>query len=217
MPNVFRPLFELRALWFVLFYIVLALVFIYKDQYPLKKLFLVGFFSLLCIVSLVGTHFFPFMVWDKFPNTYPQTETDYELRVVTDDDQELAYDFRATLGVDGVYEPYLTPKMVNEYSYCRNMQIMEYLLQRARVYRDRVRERSILTFTRFPPHGLVYIWTKKELDEYGEFTGLRLYKREIRSSSDGTEVRSISEETVIGYNDSTQYDCPPETMNRMSN
>lgn len=167
------------------------------------------FFSLLFIISLVGTHFFPFMVWDKFPNTYPETETDYELRVITDDDQELPYDFRATLGVDGVYEPYLTPKMGEEYSYCKNIQILEYLLQRARIYRDQVENKSVQSFVRFPPHGLVNMWTKKELDEHGRFTSIRLYKREIRSSSDGTEIRSITKELVIEYPASIENDCPP--------
>lgn len=206
--NLFTPIFELRALWFGLFFAALALVYVYKDRYPLKKPFLVVFFSLLAATSLLGTQFLPFMAWDKFPSTYPETETEYELRVVTDDDQELLYDIQSTLRSDGVYEPYLTTSMAEEYSYCKNILIMEYLLQRARVYRENVEQRSILTFARFPPHGLVDLWTKKELREHGEFTGIRLYERDIQSSDDGTEITSISERMMVEYSESTEYDCP---------
>lgn len=216
MSNPFRFLFELRALWFILFYISLALVFAYKDRYPLRKLFLVAFFSFLVIISLVGTQFLPFMAWHKFPTTYPQTETSYELRVVTDDDRELPYDIRATLGVEGVYDPYLTTDMAEEYSYCKNIQIMQYLLQRAHAYRSEVEQRSILTFARFPPHALDDMWTKKELKDYGEFTGVRLYEREVRSSADGTEIQSMSEEMIIEYVESAEYECSPDTISGVS-
>lgn len=207
MSNLFSPLFDLRALWFVLFFVALAVVYLLKDRHELEKPFVGGFFCLLILTSVLGTHFFPFMVWDKFPTTYPETETDYELRVVTEDNDELTYDLLATLGADGVYDPYLTPEMAEEYPHCKNIQILAYLLNRARVYRGDVERRSILTFARFPPHGLVNLWDKKQLRQYDEFVGVRLYAREIQSSPDGTEASIVSEELAIEYLESEEYGC----------
>ena len=211
MSNPFKPVFDLRAAWFVLFYAVLAVVFLLKSRYKIKKPFVASFFLLLCLTTVVGTQFLPFIAWNKFPNTYPQTETDYELRVVTEDGEELVYDTRATLGGTEVMDPYLTRDMAEEYSNCESIEAMEYLLRRARAYRNSVEHRSILAFTRFPPHGLDDWWTKKEIKQYAKFTGIRLYARKIVSSEDGTAIKSVSERMVTEYRESSEYECPEVT------
>ena len=208
MANPFKLLFELRALWFVLFYGVLAAVFLLKERYSLRKPFLAGFFALLCLTVLVGTPFLPFMAWDKFSNTYPTVETEYELRVFTEDGRDLVYDIRATLGTDGVNEEYLTTDMAEEYSYCTNIETLEYLLERARIYRAQVENRSIRTFARFPPHGLTNIWSKREVRGYSRFVGIRLYEVEYVSSADGTSIRSTREALLVEYDESKTYECP---------
>lgn len=207
MTNPFKLVFDLRALWFVLFYGALAVVFLLKDRLPLRKPFVIGFFGILCVTVLVGTHFLPFMAWDKFPNTYPETETEYELRVVTEDGREVVYDIRATLGSDGVNEEFLTTAMAEEYTHCQNVETMAYLLDRARAYRVRVESRTVWTFARFPPHGLTDIWTKKEIGEYSRFEGIRLYEREVTSSEDGTSISSTVERPILEYHESNDYGC----------
>lgn len=208
MTNPSKFLFEIRALLFVLFYVVLAVVFALKSRYPLKKPFLAGFFVILCVTVVAGTHFLPFMAWDKFPNTYPETETEYELRVLTEDGQELVYDIRATLGSDGVNDEYLTTAMAEEYSYCTNIETMAYLLDRARIYRWQVENSSVLTFVRFPPHGLTDMWTKKGLQDYSRFVGIRMYAREVTSTKDGASIRSTREELLLEFTESKNYECP---------
>lgn len=208
MSSPLAPLFDLRAVWFVLFYVVLAVVFVLKDRYPLRRPFLVGFFCLLCLATLAGTPFLPFVGWDKFPTTYPETETEYELRVVTETGRELTYDIRATLGADGVNEQYLMTQMVEERSRCENVATLDYLLERARGYKTRVERRSIPVFARFPPHGLTDIWSKKEMRETSEFTEIRLYEREVRSSDDGTRVESTSEKLLLEYSERDKRGCP---------
>lgn len=214
MSNPFKLLFELRAVWFGVFYGVLAVVFLLKDRYPLRKPFVIGFFAVLCVTVVAGTHFLPFMAWDKFPNTYPETETEYELRVVTADGHEVVYDIRATLGSDGVNEQYLTTAMAEEYSDCQNQVVMSYLLDRAREYRVRVESGTVWSFARFPPHGLTDIWTKKELQPYSRFVGVRLYERTITSSEDGSAIRSVDEALLLEYHEADEAACFPTRVAR---
>lgn len=186
-------------LFFVCFFLATLIAMRYNRNGYVRKTYISGFFVLLLVMNLTGPQVLPLTQWHKFSDPYPQTYVDYELRVVDAGGDELDYDYRATLTVDGVTLRLLEEEMLTEYMEAKNERVACYLLRRARVYRTRLSTRSPLHLLRFPPHGLGSTWSESEISEYGRFTGVRLYRINITTSADGTEITSYSEHVMQSY------------------
>jgi hypothetical protein len=186
-------------LFFVCFFLAALVAIRYNRNGYVRKTYISGFFVLLLVMNLTGPQVLPLTQWHKFSDPYPQTYVDYELRVVDAGGNELDYDYRATLAADGVTLRLLEEEMLAEHTDAKNERVACYLLRRARVYRTRLSTRSPFHLIRFPPHGLGSTWFEGEISEYERFTGIRLYRINITTSADGTEITSYSEHAMQSY------------------
>jgi hypothetical protein len=189
----------LAPLFFVCFLLCTLVAILFGRKRYVRTSYIAVFFSLLVVVNLVGAPALPLIDWHKFSDPPPQTYVEYEFHVVDADGNELDYDHRATLFVDGVTMSPLHKRMLNAYSPGKNEGIACYLLNRAREYRTTVQTRSLLHFLRFPPHGLENTWSAEGLSRYSEFVGIRLYRLEMNTSTDGSEIGSSSGKTVFEF------------------
>lgn len=171
----------------------------FSDRPTVRPAFLAGFFSLLLVVNLVGVPALPFMHWHKFSPVQPTETTTYDYRVVTADGAEIRFEERALTNVDGAYMPLVTGEMRTADD-DRRAELSAYMLDRARIHRERVESRSPLHSLRFPPHS-VGEWTATELDGHGEFVGLRTYERTVVVSDDGRSLVSDTRTLVFEYVD----------------
>ncbi|MFC6865474.1 hypothetical protein ACFQGE_18665 [Halomicroarcula sp. GCM10025817] len=198
------------------FFAVAGLALLFNRHPEVRRTFAVGFVVvfLLCQVSLVPLTVPPLTTYHKFSNTWDQERVEYEFRVVDENGQELRFDAKSTLEFEGIRMSRLHHQMLTEYSEEENRVVARFLLQSAREYRGELEAgggRNSLVWsdggvklrhaTNFPAHGHVTTWTPAELSQYGEFVGLRLYRVEIESSADGSEVVSQSEAVVFEYYD----------------
>lgn len=133
------------------------------------------------------------MHWHKFSEPRPETQTHYHVRLVDAEGDELSYPVEATLSVDSVSFSALTTKMRTEFSVERNRRIARYLLERARDHRRAMRNRSPLRYLRFPPHGVLESWDKGTIRSHSRLVGVRLYRIDLSTSVDGTEITSRTE------------------------
>jgi len=206
---------------FVGFFIVTGVALALQGSQRVRRTYLAGFMVALLLfqTSIIPLAVPPFVTWHKFSGPWDQERVVYEVRVVDDNGRELKYDDKATLAFDGVRMTALHNEMTEEYSDEKNRVIAEYLLQRAATYRSGIErgdpQRGLVwtatginptQLLRFPAHGHTVAWTAEQLDGYGEFVGIRLYRVTFVTSPDGTEVTSYEEQVVFEYHEETASD-----------
>lgn len=209
-----RPYAEfILPLAFFGFFLAAGLAIYYRRNRRVVTSFLAGFLVVMLLFQTVmPVVVTPFMNWHKFSNPREPTEVRHEIRVVDADGNELRYDNEATLAFNGVRMSALHRQMREEYSEERNREVARFLLERAREYRTQVERgtpRRGATWTeegvrpsraiRFPAHGHTSTWTADQLSEYSEFVGIRLYRMEVVTSEDGTEVVSYTERRLFEH------------------
>lgn len=193
--------------FFVGFFVATGIALLLHRNRYVRTTYVAGFFALLLLVNLVvPAHVLPLLHWHKFSEPYSQDLVWQEVRLVDEHGREVVYDDKGTLGVDGVKMEDLQREMRTEYSDEQNCAVVDWLLERASVYRERVVDRPPHRWLRFPPHGLNNQWTSADLEGYGEFVGLRIYEQQVTTSSDGTEVTAYAEHRVF---DTTAEGLPP--------
>ena len=171
-----------------------------RNRPRVRRSYVTGFLSVLIAVNLMLSVVpAPMFHWHKFSEQRPAEQTHYEIRVVDADGRELYYDSAATLGSESVRMNDLERKMRTEFSDRKNREVALWLLERARKHRDRIEDPSVLRFLRFPPHGVSDRWTTGTVDDYSSFVGIRLYRVDVATSEDGTEIAAVSEELVAEY------------------
>ncbi|MFC7028202.1 hypothetical protein ACFQJ5_12465 [Halomicroarcula sp. GCM10025324] len=211
------------------FFAIAGLALLFNRRPEVRRTFAVGFVVvfLLCQVSLVPLTVPPLTTYHKFSNTWDEERVQHEVRVVDENGRELSLDSKSTLAFEGIRMARLSHQMLNEYSEAENQEVARFLLQNAREYRSELEAgggRNALVWTdggvklrhaiNFPAHGHTGTWTPAEVREYGEFVGLRLYRVEIVSSADGSEVVSQSEAVVFEYYDYHEGDSAAELEER---
>jgi hypothetical protein len=168
-----------------------------SDRPGVRPAFLSLFFSGLLVVNLVGLPVLPFMHWHKFTDVQSPERTFYDYRLVTADGSEVRFEERSLTNVDGAYMILITDEM-RVADDARRSELSAYMLERARIHRVKVEERSPLHYLRFPPHSLEE-WTADELAGHAEFVGLRTYERTVVLTDEGTGVVSDTETLVFEY------------------
>lgn len=185
------------AAFFVGFFVAAGIAIRFAARPHVRNGFLGGFFALLLVVALVAPFQpLPLIQWHKFSEPVPQTQTQYQLRVVDEDGRELQYDVAATLAVDGAYlHRYLDDFVAADPAEQRR--VGAYLVERANVHRNEVENPPLTRSLRYPPGFVHDRWTPAELARYGEFVGLRVYEITTTTTSDGREVTDVEEELVF--------------------
>lgn len=198
--QVLGPYLDLiLPLFFVGFFVAALVALVFDTDPRVRKTYVTGLFVLILLVNVAGVTAPPLTHWQKFAQAYHEEQTVYEIRVVDAAGNELHYDHRATLSVDGVTIFILQRELVEERPRDEKIRRARFLLERAIEYRERVESRSPLRWLRFPPHGLDNMWTPARLDGYAEFVGIRVYRLDVVTGEDGRRVISVSETLVVEY------------------
>ncbi|WP_237713461.1 hypothetical protein [Halococcus hamelinensis] len=184
---------------FVAFFVGTAFALAFHRHRYVKRSYIAGFLVVFLVVNLTGLAVLPMMHWHKFSEPRPESQTHHSVRLVTAEGEELSYPTEATLSADSISFSAVTRKMRTEYSPAQNRRLTRYLLVRARDHRQAARHRSALQYLRFPPHGFLGSWDEATIRSDVPLVGLRLYRTNLTTSPDGTEVRSRSETLLKGF------------------
>lgn len=182
----------------VSFLALTALALAFSDRPLVREGYLAFLLVGIVVVGLVGIEVVPFVHFLKFSEPDPQGVVSHELRVADDRGNELPYDARASPPLVYVQTRYLAANLPDE-DYDTQVEVSAYMLRNACTYRASVEagDRSLLDRLRFPRHTIDYRWTRATLAEVSAFEAIRVYRLEIESSNDGTEIVSRHEERVL--------------------
>lgn len=194
-----RPYWSLvLAGYFVGFFLATLVAIVYNENRVVRRAYVGGFMSLLIATNLFLPPVAPLTQWHKFSNVPPDEQVMHEVRVVDASGDEIRYDASATWAVDGISMRHAREEMLGADPE-RRRELARYLLEEAREHRVHLRDRSAVHLLRFPPHGTANTWVASELEAYDRFVGIRIYRMEIETSPDGTEITAYSEEVVYEY------------------
>lgn len=198
--EILRPHLDLiLPLFFLVFFIAALFAIAFHTNPRVRKTYVSGLFVLILLVNVVGVTVPPLTHWQKFAQDYSEEETVYEIRAVDVNGNELHYDHRATLSVDGVTIFIMQKELASDLPRDEKVRRSRFLLERANDYRTRVESRSPLHYARYPPHGLDNFWTPARLEGYGEFVGIRVYELRVDTGDDGQQIEDVSEKLVWEY------------------
>ncbi|WP_135365003.1 hypothetical protein [Halosimplex halophilum] len=161
-----------------------------SDDPKVRKSFLALFFVGLLTVNLLPfPPLLPFTHLHKYTESSSNPTAYYEIYVVDANGNELRYDGNAARPAGTLTR--FGGGIATEYSDAEAKSTAAYLLDRARRYRQRVRDgRGVRSHVDFPPHALGDRWDGETLARYDDFVGLRVYAVELRYEASG---RSIDE------------------------
>jgi hypothetical protein len=181
------------------FFLVTLVALAYGENRYVRRTYVGGFMSVLILTNvLMPVTPAPVIQWHKFSELRPAEQTRYEIRVVDGSGNEIRYDDKATWKVDGMSMRIVRDEMLEADAEKRRA-IARHLFDEAREHRAYLRDRSPVHALRFPPHATANTWTASELESYDRFVGIRVYRLEIETSADGTEIVDTSEELVYEY------------------
>ena len=160
-----------------------------------REVWLAGFFATLLAVTLVDMPLLPVVDMHKFAHPSDEAETYYELHVVDSAENELRFDDRATPPVTGTRTSTLGGQFAGEYTDDQRLEMAAFLLSNAAEYRGEVAAGDRAVIDRLQPPRYVddRAWTATDLEGYGGFEVLRVYKRTVHYSDDSTEIETNEE------------------------
>ncbi|SDM61745.1 hypothetical protein SAMN04487949_2276 [Halogranum gelatinilyticum] len=201
--SLLEPVLSVIVPAFVVGFFLVSLVAIaLNSNRTVRNVYIAGFFALLLVVNLAAPVTpAPLVKWHKFSEVRDTEQTEYVFRVVDADGAELGYDDDATLEMGSVALTSIQLRMRTEFTPEKNVEVAQWMLDRAAVHRADVEANSWTRYLAFPRHGLSNSWTPATLEDYGEFTTLRLYRVDFTMSEDGSEVTSYSETLVYEYDE----------------
>jgi len=179
---------------FIIFVLGTSFTLLFRDQVIIRRTYLVGFFTILIVVNLVGLQMFPFIHLHKFTASADDEMTFHEVRVVDENGNELIYDGRATAHFDEFQMQQIGESLANEYSDAEADRAARHLLEQAIEYREVVEKGGEWHQNlRFPRHTRDYHWTSEEVASLEEFESIRVYKVTVDGSSGHDDVRVVEE------------------------
>ena len=187
--------------FFVVFFLGTAFTFYVRDRFYTRQAYVATFFTCLLLVSIVGIQFVPMVHFHKFSSEGPEEHTDYELRMVDEQGNEIALDARAVEPLPTSRLSRLGDHMVTEYSEPEREDTAAYVFEEARSYRAYVESDPTIRAdtVEFPRHGVSDRWTSEELAKYDDFAQLRVYKVQKVLTEDGTGIETQSSELVYEW------------------
>lgn len=189
------------ALAFFVGFFALALIAVLFPRHDLVRRLYVGlFFAGLVAVSVSLLQLYPLADLQKFSWTASDEEVVHKAYVVDESGDRLRLDRRLVPTYAPPPPPY-TNVAATLATGCTEREagyVGGYLLQRAAEYRERLADggRGPLELVDFPRHHVEDRWTASELDEYGDFTAITVYRETISFEPDGYAVRSRNETRV---------------------
>ncbi|WP_318568765.1 hypothetical protein [Salinigranum marinum] len=201
-------------LFFVGFFVATFVGILASENTYVRRTYIGGFIALLVLSNLlVPAVPAPITQWHKFSELRPTEQTHYQFRIVDASGNEIVYDDKAIWSVGGISMRFAHDQILEGATQEERDEAARYLLSEAREYRAHLRDRSPGHFLRFPPHGVAGTWSYSDVEPYDRFVGIRLYRLEIETSADGTEIVEHSEEAVYEYRlNETEMDASESTV-----
>ncbi|WP_434531045.1 hypothetical protein ACODNH_05380 [Haloarcula sp. NS06] len=185
---------------FITFFVSAGVAIYFRDRWYARQTFVAGLLAALLILGFVGLAPLPLVELHKFSNEGPEEGYFHQVYVVDESGNELQYDVRATKPILNSRLSTYALNMVREYDEQERQESAAFLLTEAQQYRSNVANgRSPMQSLSFPRHEINYDWHNRDLSQYSEFVGIRIYLVEYSTSDDGTEVQSQSKELVYEY------------------
>lgn len=166
------------------------------DRPPARRLWLVGLFSGLVVVTLVGAPLLPFVDMNKYADSTDEEFTYYEIRMVDGDGTELRYDTRAIPPVKGgTRHSRLGGLLVESYSEAERLEMARFLFDSAVEYRAAVEadEPRRLERLQAPRYVDSEPWTREDLADVKPFRSIRVYEVTLVYEDDNTGIASRDE------------------------
>lgn len=181
---------------YVSFVVGTAALLALADRRIARRVWLVGLFSGLVVVTLVGAPLLPFVDMNKYADSTDEEFTYYEIRMVDGNGTELRYDTRAIPPVKGgTRHSRLAGLMVESYSEAERLEMATFLFERAVAYRAEVEadEPRPLERLQAPRYVDSEPWTREDLEGAGPFETIRIYERTIVYEDDNTGIAALHE------------------------
>lgn len=178
------------------FMIGTAVLLALADRRPARRLWLVGLFSGLVVVTLVGAPLLPFVDMNKYADSTDEEFTYYEIRMVDAEGTELRYDTRAIPPVKGgTRHSRLGGLMVESYSDGERLEMARFLFDSAVEYRAEVEadEARRLERLQAPRYVDSEPWTREDLADVEPFRSIRIYEVTLVYEDDNTGIASRDE------------------------
>lgn len=185
-------------LFFVAFFLgTFAAAFFYRHRF-VRPSYLAVFFTCLLLVNLTpsGYEIRPMEDLHKFSGVPPEEKVNYLIYVEDSAGRELRLDRRVI--------PTVSPNddVARALAYCTQEESTEagrYLLFESREYRERIEQGSPgpAEWVDFPRHQQDFQWTEDELEQYGEFVTLKVYRLHLHFEEGGWELTSTERELAF--------------------
>ena len=190
-PKVIIPLA------YISFLAGMAVAYIFRDRYNMRKLCVGVFIVCLVVPNIAGIHIFPFVNLQKYTYAADDTVTQYEIRIVDEQGRELKLDPRA---VEPIRPHKITDTFAEDYSADERNRTFEHIFWEVKSYREYIQSQPKIrrTALEFPEHDIEDRWTYSELEKYEAFTTVRIYKVNKTFVNDNTAV-AIEREQVYEW------------------
>lgn len=176
------------------------------DRPLARRLWLVGLFSGLVVVTLVGAPLLPFVDMNKYADSTDEEFTYYEIRMVDGDGTELPYDTRAIPPVKGgTRHSRLGGLMVGSYSDAERLEMARFLFDSAVAYRDEVEtdDQRHLERLEAPRYVDSEPWTREDLADVGPFRSIRIYEVTLVYEDDNSGIASRDDQERLRIDPAT--------------
>lgn len=204
----FEPVIQVSV--FLGFFTFTAAVFYYvsrteeANRRRARRLFIVAVIIGFVVSTNVGVISPPFGSYRYFSTPAERTQTQYHVKLVDGDGDELRYPSDAAppgrVGTQAA-------RMLQTYSERERVRTAAFLLRSAREHRraiadgispvEWIRYRT----SRFLPKLGTPVWTPERLENYGRIEGIRVYRVEIRTADDGLSIERVNRTLVYEYYD----------------
>lgn len=192
---------------YVSFMLGTAVLLALAERPPARRLWLVGLFSGVVVVTLVGAPLLPFVDMNKYADSTDEEFTYYEIRMVDGDGTELRYDTRAIPPVKGgTRHSRLGGLMVASDSDAERLELARFLFDSAVDYRAEVEadEPRRLERLQAPRYVDSEPWTGEDLEDMGPFRSLRVYEVTLVYEEDNTGIASRDERERLRIDPATE-------------
>lgn len=183
-----------------------AVLLALADRPLARRVWLVGLFSGLVVVTLVGAPLLPFVDMNKYADSTDEEFTHYEIRMVDENGTELRYDTRAIPPVKGgTRHSRLGAMMVESYSEEKRLELARFLFESAVDYRAEVESGGSRPLERLeaPRYVDSEPWTRQDLSPMGSFESIRIYERTIVYEEDNSGIASHEERERLEFDPET--------------
>lgn len=195
--ELLKPIADLLLLAiYVSFMIGTAVLLALADRPLARRVWLVGLFSGLVVVTLVGAPLLPFVDMNKYADSTDEEFTYHEIKIVDGDGTELRYDTRAIPPVKGgTRHSRLGGLMVEVHTDEERLEMARFLFDSAVEYRAEVEadEPRWLERLQAPRYVDSEPWTREDLADMGPFRSIRIYEVTLVYEDDNTGIADQDE------------------------